>query len=88
MTQNKAAWLDGPNLRLRVGKVDIPKSEADRFIVRTRAVAVNPFDWKLQDSGVIFDNSWPLVLGVDLAGEVVEVGEQVKHIKKGDRVFA
>lgn len=88
MTQNKAAWQDGANLPLRVGDLEMPKSEANRIIVRTRAVAVNPIDWKIQDRGVLFDKSWPMVLGVDVAGDVVDVGEQIEHIKKGDRVLA
>lgn len=41
---------------------------------------------KIQDYGV-FVQKWPTVLGCDVAGEVVEVGDAVKHVKKGDRVM-
>lgn len=30
----------------------------------------------------------PLVLGHEIAGEIVEVGKNIKHLKNGDRVFA
>ncbi|HOJ43300.1 MAG TPA: alcohol dehydrogenase catalytic domain-containing protein [Syntrophorhabdaceae bacterium] len=30
----------------------------------------------------------PLVLGHEVAGEIVEVGKNIKHLKKGDRIFA
>jgi len=40
----------------------------------------------MQDSGY-FVKSWPSIFGCDTAGEVVEVGEGVKNIKKGDRVL-
>ena len=87
MAQNQAAWLDGAQAKLRVGDLDMPKADADRVIVRNHVVAVNPVDWKVQDYGVIL-KQWPNVLGEDIAGEVVEVGEQVKTLKKGDRVVA
>lgn len=39
----------------------------------------------------IIDNDWgnsryPAVLGHEVVGEIVELGEQIKHLKKGDRV--
>lgn len=55
--------------------------------MKNHAVAVNPVDWKIQDSGA-FVKEWPIVVGEDLAGEIVEVGEGVTHLKKGDRVIA
>lgn len=36
----------------------------------------------------MYVSSYPATLGFDLAGEVLEVGEGVEHIKKGDRVAA
>ena len=41
----------------------------------------------MQDYGA-FIKSYPFVLGCDLAGEVVEVGDDVANFKEGDRVLA
>lgn len=41
---------------------------------------------QIQDYGV-FVKSYPFVLGSDVAGEVVQVGEGVKNLKNGDRVL-
>ena len=35
-----------------------------------------------------FISQFPNVLGTDVAGEVYEVGPDVTHVKKGDRVIA
>ncbi|EMC93484.1 hypothetical protein BAUCODRAFT_125342 [Baudoinia panamericana UAMH 10762] len=85
MASNQGAWLDGKGHKLRVAEADMPKAGPDHIVVRNHAVAVNPVDWKIQDSGY-FVKTWPLILGVDVAGEVHEVGSNVTRFKKGDRV--
>jgi NADPH:quinone reductase-like Zn-dependent oxidoreductase len=40
----------------------------------------------MQTTGMLV-NSWPVVLGCDASGVVVELGEGVKKFKVGDRVF-
>ena len=87
MAKNQAAWLDGAGYRLRVADAPMPKADPDRVVIRNKAVAINPVDWKIQDYGA-FVKVWPNVLGTDVAGDVVEVGENVKNFKKGDRVAA
>jgi len=85
MASNQAAWLDGKDKKLRVGDAELPKAGSDDIVIKVRAAAVNPVDWKIQDSGM-FIQQWPAVLGTDAAGEVVEVGSDVQRFKKGDRV--
>jgi NADPH:quinone reductase-like Zn-dependent oxidoreductase len=87
MASNKAAFLDGVGARLSVRDAPMPTAAAGRVVIKNKAVAVNPVDWKVQDYGA-FVKSWPFVVGEDFAGEIVEVGEGVKHLKKGDRVTA
>ena len=87
MAKNEAAWLDGANNKLRVAEAPMPEPDPDSIVIRNRAVAVNPVDWKIQDYGV-FVKTWPMILGTDVAGEVVSTGTNVKHLKTGDRVAA
>lgn len=86
-TQNRAAWLDGGGKKFRVADAPMPKAKADHVVVKNKAIAINPVDWKIQDYGV-FIQKWPNILGCDVAGEVVEVGEKVTSFKVGDRVCA
>lgn len=65
----------------------MPRAEPGRVVIRNKFAAVNPADWKVQDTG-FFIRGYPVVLGEDVAGDVVEVGEGVTHVKKGDRVIA
>lgn len=59
--------------------------------VAVRAIGVNPVDWKMRSGGVlrfaqrVVGPSGPLVVGVDFAGEVVEVGREA-DLRVGDRV--
>ena len=87
MSNNQAAWLDGAGSKLRVADAPMPKAAPDTVIIRNKAIAVNPVDWKIQDKGY-FVQKWPMILGTDVAGEIVELGENVTHLKQGDRVAA
>ncbi len=60
--------------------------------VAVRAIGVNPVDWKMRSGGPLrFAHRFvgprgPLVVGVDFAGEVVEVGAKVTELTVGARV--
>jgi NADPH:quinone reductase-like Zn-dependent oxidoreductase len=66
-----------------------PVAAAGEVLVKTIAVSINPIDWKLR-SGAMRDwrpLSFPAILGRDLSGEVVELGEGVTGLQIGERVF-
>ena len=87
---NAAAWLPANGAKLEIKPAPYTSPRRDEIVVANRAVAVNPVDWILQLS-TEFGFSWlryPLILGSDLAGEVVEVGADVTRFKRGDRVLA
>lgn len=87
MASNQAAWLDGKDVHpLSVRAADMPKPGPLEVIVKNRAVAINPLDWKMQD-GMHLDTV-PTIIGTDVAGEIHEVGAEVKNFKIGDRVLA
>ena len=67
----------------KVVEAPVPKLRDDYILVKVKAVALNPTDWKhvawLTDAGSR--------IGCDYAGIVEEVGSKVtKDFKKGDRV--
>jgi NADPH:quinone reductase-like Zn-dependent oxidoreductase len=66
-----------------IREVSIPKLRDDYILVKVRAVALNPTDWKHVD----YLASPGVRVGCDYAGIVEEVGKKVtKNFKKGDRV--
>jgi len=85
--QHNAAYLDAVGKTFRVGPIDTKSPGKGEILIRNKAVAINPVDWKVQDTG-LFVQSWPMILGEDLAGEVVEVGEGITRFKPGQRVLA
>lgn len=74
---------------LRLADVPLPRIGADEVRVRVHATAVNPKDTFIRKgrfkllSGIIF----PKRVGFDFAGVVDELGVNVHHVKKGDRVY-
>jgi NADPH:quinone reductase-like Zn-dependent oxidoreductase len=83
---NQAAWVAAQGARINVDAAPYPTLEPGQVIIKNAAIAINPVDWKMQEAGY-FVKSWPVILGCDVAGEVVEVGDGVTHIKKGQRVL-
>jgi 2-desacetyl-2-hydroxyethyl bacteriochlorophyllide A dehydrogenase len=88
----KAAVIDrygSPDV-LRYADVDKPGIKSDQMLVRVYASSVNPIDWKIRKGLLQFLTGYqfPLILGFDAAGEVVEVGSQVTRFRVGDAIYA
>ncbi|KAI1813316.1 GroES-like protein [Poronia punctata] len=83
MSTAKALIFAGPD-KAEIREVPHPEIGQGELLVKTRAVAINPTDWKsLSKAG---EKWFGTRLGCDLTGEVVEVGPGVtRDIKKGDR---
>ena len=88
----KAALVDryGTNDAVRVADLDIPTFEATDLLVRVHAASVNPVDIKTREGKLkpLLKYRFPLVLGNDLSGVVVDVGARVTRFKRGDAVYA
>ncbi|KAI1172258.1 GroES-like protein [Nemania sp. FL0916] len=67
--------------------VPTPKPGPLEICIRTRAVAFNPIDWKNYQFGAMV-STWPAVLGIECAGIVESVGDDVISFKPGDEVMA
>ena len=87
-----AAFIDGygQDRVLRVGDFPAPMLGPSDIIVRVHAASVNPVDFKLRDGKfrLLRRYRFPLILGHDCAGEVVQIGEKVTRFKVGDRIFS
>ncbi|PPJ49857.1 hypothetical protein CBER1_05003 [Cercospora berteroae] len=89
--QNTAAWLPAKQARpFQIGPADIPTLKPGEVLIKVHAVAINPADAGIQNLGLLWEK-YPVIIGCDLAGEVVDVGDEVdssRNIRKGDRVLA
>jgi NADPH:quinone reductase-like Zn-dependent oxidoreductase len=84
----------GPPDVVRVADVEKPVPKDDQVLIKVRATAVNPLDWRLMKGKPRALRIMPRLMkmpigrpGVDVAGEVEGVGRNVKQFKPGDAVF-
>ena len=84
--KNQAAWLVKAGQPLQVDNAPMPSPRPGEIIVKNAAIAINPLDCHMQDSGV-FVQQWPAIIGCDVAGEVHETALDVGRFKMGDRVI-
>jgi len=86
----KAAYImqTGPPDVIIYGELPTPKPAQGQCLVKVAAVDVNPIDVYVRGGMVPANLTFPFILGCDLAGTVVEVGEGVTRFKPGDRVWA
>lgn len=77
----------GPEV-LEYGELRDPKVGPDSVLVRVRAAAVNPVDWKCREGYVdpVLDAVFPVVPGWDVSGVVVRPGAAVSEYTAGDEV--
>jgi NADPH:quinone reductase-like Zn-dependent oxidoreductase len=79
----------GPEVLVVEDDLPEPHARPGQVRIRTRAVSVNPYDWKLRAGW--FDGlvplAFPAIPGVDGAGVVDEIGDDVEGVQLGDEVF-
>lgn len=78
----------GPEV-LEYGEVRDPKVGPDAVLVKVRAAAVNPVDWKCRAGYLdpVLDTVFPVVPGWDVSGVVVQPGVAVSEFAAGDEVI-
>ncbi|MEA5514187.1 NAD(P)-dependent alcohol dehydrogenase [Nodularia sp. UHCC 0506] len=82
-------WRYGSAEVLQYEEVAQPQIKPNQLLVRVHASSVNPIDWKTRQGmlSLLTGNNFPLILGFDVAGEVVAVGSQVTRFQMGDAVY-
>ncbi|MBI5631830.1 MAG: NAD(P)-dependent alcohol dehydrogenase [Elusimicrobia bacterium] len=80
----------GPPEVFKICEVLRPALKPREMLVEIRASSVNPIDWKIRrgDLKLLFGRSFPMILGYDLSGRVVETGTEARRFKIGDEVYA
>ena len=70
---------------LKIKDIDEPKPKSNEVVFKVKAAALNYDDiWGMR--GKPIEIPMPHISGTDAAGEVIAVGDEVKHIQIGDRV--
>ncbi|KAH8812162.1 putative alcohol dehydrogenase [Xylogone sp. PMI_703] len=82
---HNASVLTAQNVPLEIQKRDIPSPGPHQLLVRNHAIALNPVDNMMQETGY-FVQHYPVILGTDVSGTVEAIGPDVTKFKKGDRV--
>jgi NADPH:quinone reductase-like Zn-dependent oxidoreductase len=86
----------GPPGSIRLGEVEVPRPGRGEILIRVRATTVTRAECLMRRGdtaaarlvlGLRKPRKRYRVMGSELAGEVVEVGEGVERFKEGDRIF-
>src|ERR1700733_13230386 len=81
------AYGDAHKLEMR--DVPDPKVGSNEIKVRMAGASINPIDWKLRSGALekMVPLALPAVLGRDVSGVVVEIGQGVTAFNVGERVM-
>jgi NADPH:quinone reductase-like Zn-dependent oxidoreductase len=82
---------------LRLEEIDKPSPQDDEVLIKVRAAALNPLDWRMM-KGIPFvfrkmmkmstpTAEQPVGIGRDVAGVIEAIGKNVTQFKVGDEVF-
>jgi NADPH:quinone reductase len=76
----------GPDV-MKLEEIPTPKPAAGQVLVRIHAAGVNPYDTYMRAGTYAIKPPLPYTPGSDGAGVVEAVGDGVKKVKSGDRVY-
>ncbi|MFB4474869.1 zinc-binding alcohol dehydrogenase family protein [Oceanobacillus caeni] len=77
----------GPEV-LKLIKLDSPSIRETEVLINIKAIGVNYADTARREGAYVVSTPLPFIPGLEIAGEIVGVGEKVKGVKRGDRVMA
>jgi len=76
----------GPEV-LKLEEISTPKPAAGQVLVRIHAAGVNPYDTYMRAGTYAIKPPLPYTPGSDAAGVIEAIGEGVRKVKPGDRVY-
>ena len=80
--------VGGPDV-LRLTEIDPPDRIGSEFLVKVVAAGVNPIDAKTRAGEGVASaiRTYPIVLGQDFSGIVLEAPDHAHHLEEGDEVY-
>ncbi|KAL2329395.1 hypothetical protein Fmac_022822 [Flemingia macrophylla] len=81
----------GASAGLKHVEVGVPSPNRNEVLLKVEATSINPIDWKIQTGALralFLPRAFPHIPCTDVAGQVVQIGPQVKDFKVGDQVLA
>ena len=81
----KSLPIENPESLIDI-KLPRPTATGQDLLVKVKAIAVNPVDYKIRRNVPTDDDNYK-VIGWDAVGEVVDTGEEATLFKPGDVVF-
>lgn len=84
-----AAYINkpGPFNEIIVGEIPTPQPMQDEYLVRIKAIALNPIDIYIRAGTIAMPLPKQFISGCDFAGVVESVGSNCSRFKEGDRVW-
>jgi NADPH:quinone reductase-like Zn-dependent oxidoreductase len=88
----KAIVLKAPGgvENFEVKEIAQPTPRPNEVLVKVKAISINPVDVKTRDGKSLYNqlkDDEHVLIGWDISGEVMTIGEEVSYFKKGDEVF-
>ena len=73
----------------RIEEIEKPVIKSHEVLVKVYAASINPVDWKQRQGWhkLFLKAHFPVVVGYDIAGEIVECGSDVQEFHSGDKVY-
>lgn len=84
-----AAYINkpGPYNEIIVGEIPTPQPMQDEYLVRIKAIALNPIDIYIRAGTIAMPLPKQFISGCDFAGVVESVGSNCSRFKEGNRVW-
>lgn len=86
----KAAQINDYKDQLNVNpNFPTPTILPGKVLIELHSAGLNPVEWKIRDGYLkeVFPLQFPVILGTEFSGVIMEVGEGVIGFKKGDEVY-
>ena len=87
----KAAQINqyGDISEIQIVEIEKPTAQNNQVVVKIHASSINPFDTKFRKGEFkeMAPVAFPITLGNDFAGEIVQIGSDVSGFDIGDKVF-
>ncbi|MCP4105120.1 MAG: NAD(P)-dependent alcohol dehydrogenase [Desulfobacteraceae bacterium] len=66
-----------------------PAISGNQVLIKVHSAGVNPLDWKIREGQLRFSlgSNFPMILGNDVSGTIVDIGSDVTNFRIGDEVF-